>query len=86
MNTLALRRAASCGDTKRLDILIRAGANVNKADSFGNTALILAVLSGWDNCVKRLIQAGADVNVTNRFRHTALMKAVKIVGANVLIC
>ena len=33
-------------------------------NKFGNTALIAAVKSGNENCVKRLIQAGADVNLS----------------------
>ena len=77
VDTLALRRAASCGDTNRLDLSIQSGADVNMADSFGNTALILAAQSGFDNCVNILIQTGADVNRRDRFGHTALMRAVK---------
>ena len=77
VNTIALRRAAGCGDARRLEVLIRSGASVNVADGCGNTALILAAHGGWDDCVLRLVRAGADLNRRNRYGHTALMKAVK---------
>jgi uncharacterized protein len=46
-----------------VDILLRAGADVNLRDSRGYTALMWAAEKGHASIVKRLISAGTDVHV-----------------------
>jgi len=41
--------------------LLRAGANVNARNTYGGTALQVAVLRGFTPIVRILIDAGADV-------------------------
>jgi len=48
-------------------ILIKAGADVNKRDEKGYTALMLATLSGDEELVKELIKAGADLNARTNY-------------------
>ncbi len=59
-----LLNAAARGDTKCVDILLKSGASVNKADARGHIPLNLAVQHGSVGCLKLLIEAGADVNQT----------------------
>ena len=53
------------------------GVDVNKADSFHDTALILAVQRGHVECVKVLIDAGVDVNQVDHLGGTALILAAE---------
>ena len=53
------------------------GADVNKADGFGKTALVIAAKKGDGECLKQLIAAGADINRQDQFGHTALMSATE---------
>jgi ankyrin repeat protein len=55
------------------ELLIAAGANVNAADTFGNTALHGAA---DERSAKALIAAGAKVNAQNRAGETPLMTTV----------
>ena len=70
----------ACGTTKYsnpecIDILIKAGADVNAPSDYG-TALILAASSGDANVVEKLIQAGAYVNTQDQSLNTPLHYAV----------
>ncbi len=58
--------------------LIKAGANVNYRDDYGNTALMYAVSSANPNpkIVEVLIKAGANLAITNLNGDTALISAV----------
>ena len=42
--------------------LIAAGADINKEDNDGETALMSAANEGHVECLKELIAAGADIN------------------------
>ena len=46
--------------------LIKAGADVNQANSDGVTPLYIAACNGHEGCVALLIQAGADVRKANK--------------------
>ena len=60
-----------------VEVLLRAGADVNKTDPYGFTALMAAAQTTGDDSyyLKRLIQFGADVNAEDRRGETALMYA-----------
>lgn len=48
-----------------VDLLLKRGANVNKADSQGNRPLYEAARRGHNDVVKQLLAANADINVVN---------------------
>merc|ERR1719271_2418201 len=56
----ALVAAALKGQTRCLELLLAAGADVDKADQLGDTPLICAAGYGELACVERLLEAGAD--------------------------
>ena len=55
-----------------VDALLRAGADVNRITSHGDTALVLATVSHHTAVVKQLIAAGAHVNHADQTGRTAL--------------
>ena len=73
----ALMLAAKQGDTKEMQRLIAAGADVNAANQAGNTALLIAARAGKTNAVKTLLDKGANVNAANQAGSTALLEAVQ---------
>ena len=60
--------------------LVRAGANVNAADSDGNTPLLRAVESGNPEVVSLLLSAGADVHACDSEGDSLLASAVLAAG------
>ena len=70
-----LRDAAGRGDLDRLSELIKVGADVNKCDRYGYSALMRASLSGHDECIPVLLEAGAELELANNNGWTALMNA-----------
>ena len=59
-------------------VFLDAGADVNKKDNLGNTALILATMKHcYKEPIKELILAGADINAANNSGKTALHCALK---------
>ena len=59
-----------------VDLLIGAGADVNKQNIFSESALMFSAHLGHNKCVDLLIQAGADVNKHGDYGHqTALIQA-----------
>jgi ankyrin repeat protein len=56
----AIGNAAAAGHTQIVDLLIRAGANVNLRDKLGFTPIASAAYSGYSEIVDLLIKAGAD--------------------------
>ncbi len=70
----ALAWAAYSDDEHAVDLLLRAGADVDKASGFhGVTALMLACANGNSKIVAKLIDAGADPNKAQRNGETPLM-------------
>ena len=69
-------RAAKSGDLITLRRMLRAGYDIDKADGFGQTALMRAAHAGHRDTVEWLIAQGANLNHTAKFRLSALMLAV----------
>ncbi len=57
----AIGNAAAAGHTQIVDLLIRAGANVNLCNSSGFTPIASAAHAGYGEIVQLLIDAGADI-------------------------
>ncbi len=73
----SLAIAAGKNNLELVDLLIKADANLNAQNRFGNTALLIAVERGYDSILEALLKAGADVNIKNSDGITALMIAAK---------
>ncbi len=58
-----------------LEVLLKAGANLNMENQDGGTALMMAALNGPGKIVEMLIKNGADINNQNKAGTTALMVA-----------
>ncbi len=73
-----LIQATVSGNTKTVKNLLEAGADVNGANKYGNTALILAVMYGHTEIVQILLDTpGINVNAANKDGETALIKAAR---------
>jgi uncharacterized protein len=75
--TTPLHWASYQGDSKRVDLLLRAGANVNAATDLGVTPLWLAAETGNLEIVRRLLGAGANPNLALMAGETPLMVAAR---------
>ncbi|XP_047974109.1 potassium channel SKOR-like isoform X2 [Salvia hispanica] len=76
---LALRvnSAAFYGDLYQLKSVIRSGADPNKEDYDGRTALHLAASKGYEDITMFLIQEHVDINAEDNFGNTPLLEAIK---------
>eukprot|EP01059_Diplonema_ambulator_P003310 TRINITY_DN12994_c0_g1_i1.p1 TRINITY_DN12994_c0_g1~~TRINITY_DN12994_c0_g1_i1.p1 ORF type:complete len:422 (+),score=74.38 TRINITY_DN12994_c0_g1_i1:48-1313(+) len=68
----ALHVAIKCMNAEAVDLLVKAGADVNIQDGGGNTPLHAAIASGWpiiecEAVLKTLIDYGADRSFSNGF-------------------
>lgn len=70
--TTLLMEAAQMGNPEIIDILLKAGANVNARNKAGNTALMYT--SNLIN-IKYLVECGADFNIKNDNGDDAVSKA-----------
>src|SRR5262249_9791045 len=70
-----LHWAAHWDDLDTADLLIRAGAKVQAANSYGITPLALACTNGNAAMVTLLLKAGADPNAARSTGETPLMTA-----------
>ncbi len=59
---LQLMKVIPVGNVADVKILLGRGAQVNAADQWGNTALLIAAREGEVEIVRTLLKAGADVN------------------------
>ena len=66
---------ADFGENTWLKSLIEAGADVNRADMLGRTALMGAIYNKHNDCTLTLLRAGADVNIVDKRKNTALKYA-----------
>jgi len=71
----ALMFAARVGDLASAKLLLAAGANVNDADAWGVSAMVLAAHSGFTEMVEFLLDHGADANAIGP-GFTALHEAI----------
>jgi len=65
-NKTALHRAVTSGDPKKVQALLKAGADVSRQDNDLNTALHLAVQKSNAEMVADLLNAGADPMIKNK--------------------
>ena len=71
----ALLFAARVGDLKSAQLLVAAGADVNDADGWGVSTIVLAAHSGFGGLVEFLLERGADPNAAAA-GFTALHEAI----------
>ncbi len=71
----AVMVAAAQGNVEALEVLIEAGADLNKEDRNGESALIKAVRNGHLTITRVLVEAGADLNQTDYTGRSALVHA-----------
>jgi ankyrin repeat protein len=77
-----LMEAAKNNDQKKMEDLIKQGANVNSADDKGRTPLMYAAQAGSQQAIEELVKNHhADVNARDVNDQTALMKSA-IMGKN----
>ncbi len=86
--TTALIHAVK-GSPKIVQLLLKAGADVNSQNIYGNTALINAVSGESDrDTLLQLIEAGADLNAKTMLGRTALIEAVmcrNVIAVQILV-
>lgn len=71
-----LHTAASKGNLKAIERLVKNEANLDETDSAGKTPLMYAVMLNQKESVAALLKAGADVNTQADNGNTALHEAV----------
>ncbi|KAL8474485.1 hypothetical protein ACS0TY_031082 [Phlomoides rotata] len=74
---IRLNCAANDGDLHRLRNFIEGGADPNKMDYNGQSALHRAASKGYEDIVQFLIEVKVDINVRDNFGNTALFEAIK---------
>ena len=74
----AVLRAQTQSRFNIVHVLIKNGADLNKQDSNGKTALMYAVEKEYLNTAKLLIQAKAAINLQDENGETVLMKSAKL--------
>ena len=62
----ALQKAALLGATDAIELLLKAGANINQADELGETAILTAALTDNWATVDQLMDRGASIWASNR--------------------
>lgn len=67
--------AARIGDVNKLRELLDDGANIERKNNRGLTALYLATRGGHLECAKLLLDRGADVNATSKNGNSAIILA-----------
>jgi ankyrin repeat protein len=73
----SLFKAARAGDIKKVQELLRAGADVDERTDDSQTPLLLAARRGHREVVRVLLEKGADSNAADENGNTALILATK---------
>lgn len=73
-------RAVRKNNIKQVRELIQQGYDINKPDSNGDTALILAAYEGKNEILKLLLEAGADVSVLDPGMKATALHAAAYAG------
>lgn len=73
---IVLRQAVECGNVEMCQLLLAAGANINKPDAMGESVLGVAVDTGDIAMVKLLLSSGANIDETG-IGGTALYRAAR---------
>src|SRR5262245_44318720 len=76
--TPALHWVVRVDDIETAQLLIRAGADVKRADRYGVTPVYIACSNGNAAMIKLLLDAGADANTVDPTGETSLMIAARI--------
>jgi len=69
----AAARAISSYHYRSMDMMLRAGVDVNACDEHGNSLLSIAAFAGRISTVDDLLKRGATANSANRSGHSVLM-------------
>jgi ankyrin repeat protein len=77
-SSTSIHVAAAFGDQKRVQTLVRRGADINATNKFGDTALHTAVRQGKKEVIRLLLEEGADGNAKNVYGATPLQLASEI--------
>ncbi|XP_013378972.1 ankyrin repeat, PH and SEC7 domain containing protein secG [Lingula anatina] len=72
-----LHRAADCGHTQCVQLLLQHEADANIQDMLRETPLHLAAVNGHTQCVQLLLQHGADTSIQDEFEMTPLHIAAR---------
>jgi ankyrin repeat protein len=75
--TTALHWAVRQDDVKKVEALIKAGADVKAANRYGVAPIALAATNGSAATIRMLLDAGVDANSSNPGGETALMTAAR---------
>lgn len=75
--TKSLFVASKRGFPKKVQLLLKEGADIKKIDKLGNTALLVAARKGHKEVVILLIKEGADKEAEDPEGHTPLLLAAK---------
>ncbi|KAL0429649.1 UNVERIFIED_CONTAM: Potassium channel SKOR [Sesamum radiatum] len=74
---MRLNCAANDGDLNRLQHLVEAGADPNKMDYNGQSALHRAASKGYEDIIQFLIQKHVEISPRDHFGRTPLFEAIK---------
>ncbi|MCY4321538.1 MAG: ankyrin repeat domain-containing protein, partial [Bdellovibrionaceae bacterium] len=75
MDSTVLMDLIEIGEIKAVNKILEEGVDIHALNKYGDTALHLAVLKGYNNIIKALINHGAKLNAKNNYGYTPLDRA-----------
>jgi hypothetical protein len=81
--TTALMLAAASGRAEMIQLLLDAGAQVNRTDRHGDTALMSAVRAGSVESIRKLLARGAQVDQADKAGNRAMTYALRTARSDV---